>query len=122
IVLFVAVEGIRLREVVELLVDETEVPRVAEVDHVSPDGGLGKTRADLSGHGFREPLLAARVQQLETMDDEVLMAAEIDGRPPGVPTLGAPPSIECGAEQAEDHDLFRAYHWISEFILTDNIR
>ena len=90
--------------VVERLVDLLEVPRVLELDVVRPHLGLGRDRAhvahDLAGERL-EPLLE---QQLEPVDHQVLVTADVHGRPPLLPAVPTLAHRVEGDAQKPDHD------------------
>jgi hypothetical protein len=61
----------------------------------------GETLCDVPGHRLGQLRELRLMQQLEAVDQEVLVPAEVDGGPPALPA-GARAGVEGGAEQAED--------------------
>ena len=114
IVLAIRIERIVAREVVQGAVDEAEVPGIAEVHDVRTHVGFRRLRPDVVRHDVHERLLGTAVQQLEPVDDQVVVPAEIHRRPPGVPAVGPAPAIEHRSQDPED-DRF-LYHEVYAFI------
>src|SRR5690606_7143877 len=83
-------------------VDRLEVPWIAEADRVGDHAGLGTDAGDVVDELIDDRDVLGLVQQLEAVDDEVLVATDIEGRPPTLPALG-PAAIEAGADETDDH-------------------
>ena len=58
-----------------------------------------------SGIETRNPAFNRMIDEIEPVDDEVLVLAERDVRPPLLPAPRTDPGVELGAEEAEDHAL-----------------
>ena len=108
VVLAIRIERVAAREVVQRAVDLAEVPRVAELDACGAHDRLRRQRPDVVGHGRRERLLRAAVQQLEAADDEVVVPAQVHRRPPGSQRSGPRPRSSIDPEKPDDDGLL--YH------------
>ena len=114
IVLAVRIERVAAREVVQGAVHEPEVPGIAEVHDVGTHVGFRRLRPDVIRHDVHERPLVTAVQQLQPVDDQVAVPAEIHRRPPDVPALGPAPAIEHRPDNPEDNRVL--YHRVSSFI------
>ena len=75
-------------KVEQFAVDLLEVPRIGKVDQVRLDARLGGDRRDVLRDEVGEPLVGCAVDEDESVDPQVLVHGEADGRPPLVPTRG----------------------------------
>ena len=79
-----------------------EVPGIGDADFMACDDRLRGNRADVPGHDGGEVALRRQVDEFEPIDDEVLVLAQADRRPPPRPTLLRLPGVEPEAEDSDD--------------------
>ena len=83
-------------------IDFLEVPRVFEIDELRRHFCLGRDLLDIARETLHEAQRVIVMDELEPVDDEVLLLADGDGRPPAFPT-GIPfGRVERGADEADD--------------------
>jgi len=102
VVLGVDVEGVGAREMEKGFIDVFEVPGIAKFDLVEADFGLGGDGGYVLLQIACEGRVAKSVEEFETMDEEIGLAAEGDGRAPGLPAVVRLAGVEGGAEEADD--------------------
>src|SRR5215472_3036057 len=103
IVFGVSFEGIASCEFVELLVDLFEVPWIGEFDLMELCCGFRGGMVNVVANGFSETHVSNGMQEFETVDNEVRLAAKRNGRAPVLPAVARFACIQLGAEKT-DHD------------------
>jgi hypothetical protein len=98
------VERISASEFEESLVDALEIPRVAELDLVSPDHGFRGYGGDVFYHAIRKRFVTNAVKQLQAFDKEVWLAANGHGRPPTLPAVLETTQVEGGPEKPDNDE------------------
>ena len=76
------VERVGPGEIVQRRVDLLEVPGVFHRDQVGAHLGLGRDRGDVGGHQLGQLFFLRPVEQFEAVDQQVLVLADRDARPP----------------------------------------
>ena len=105
VVLVLGRERIGVDEIMQHAVNAFEVPGIGQVAVVAADPGLRRDLGEVFADGPGQRAEAALVdQQLQAIEQEVLVHAQRDRRPPFFPAAGAGGGVELGAEHA-DHDL-----------------
>jgi len=103
VILVLGVERVSAREVVQRRVDFLEIPGVAQLDLDAADFGFGRYRLDVRLHTLGQPAAACIMQQLQTMNDQLLLLAEGDRRPPLLPSCATLATvIELRTEKTDD--------------------
>ena len=105
VVLFLRIERVGARKVMERRVDAFEIPRVLELDHVPDDAGLRRCVSDIGRDDSGDVGARTAVEQLETRDDQILMLSERHRWSPAIPAAGPAATIEGRAQEAKDDEL-----------------
>ena len=94
-------------------IDFLEVPRVFEIDELRRHFRLGRDLLDIARETLHQAQRVIVVDELEPVDDEILLLADGDGRPPALPA-GIPfGRVERGADEADDNIGFGHEKFIS---------
>ena len=79
-----------------------KVPRIGNTDLVERESCLRGDGADVADHARGQIPLRRKVDQFEPIDDENLVLAQADRRPPPRPAVFCLPGVEPAAEDAEN--------------------
>ena len=86
-------------------VDLFEIPGVFQLHRVEANIGLRRDSGDIAAQLPAERSGALSVDQLQPVDEEILVLAECDGRPPAPPPVVLHSDVKRGADKA-DYDAF----------------
>ena len=103
VVLVVGPERERSGEAMERREHLLEVPGVGDVDLMARHDRLWRDRTDVPDHDGSEFTLRRQMEEFESVDDEILMLAKTDRRPPPRPTVLRLPGVEAEAEDSDDN-------------------
>ena len=101
VILFLGIERICAREVMERAEDLVEVPGVANFNLVGPHFSFGRDAPNVVAGSLDKTGIPALMEKLETIDQELFVLAKGNCGAPSIPSFGAVSGVQIRTDEPD---------------------